>query len=74
VWANIANAEFIVRAVNVHDLMREALEGAAEFLKHSGNQRAVLSGKFTTPSARYAWFQRTKAKIAAALAAAEGRA
>ena len=53
---------------------REALTEAHEFLKHSGNQRAILSGKFTTPSARYDWFQRVKASVVAALAAlaAEG--
>lgn len=45
-----------------------ALREATDFLNHSGNQRAILSGKFTTPSARYDWFVRVRDGTRAALA------
>lgn len=45
-----------------------ALREASEFLDHSGNQRAILSGKFTTPSARYEWFMRVRDLCRRALA------
>jgi hypothetical protein len=44
-----------------------AAREALEFLEHSGNQRAVLSGKFSTPSERFDWFNRVKAALRAAL-------
>ena len=49
--------------------MRKALENCLEFLEHSGNQRAVLSGKFSTPSGRYDWFQKVKTEARALLTA-----
>lgn len=48
------------------------LENVGQFLNHSGNQRAILSGKFVTPSARYDWFTEIKKEIAVYLARRTG--
>ena len=64
-----AAARVAEERARVLDDLREALE----FLDHSGNQRAVLSGKFSTPSARYNWFNRVRARLRAALRAPEAR-
>ena len=52
--------------------LRDAMVDCREFLSHSGNQRAVLSGKFASPSARYEWFRRVKKAVDAALAEPTG--
>jgi hypothetical protein len=48
---------------------RNLLAEVGAFLKHSGNQRSILSGQWATPSARFDWFTRTNEAIRAFLAA-----
>ena len=50
--------------------MVEAVKDALDFLKHSGNQRAIVSRKFMKPSARFDWFERVISKLEAALSVA----
>lgn len=57
------------RVAEERERLLDDLREALEFLDHSGNQRAVLSGKFSTPSARHDWFNRVRARLRAALRA-----